>query len=77
MIYVATKDNYAVIEIASDYNTSQLRQVFLCCDKSFSIKLAQGRIVVAIEKILLRHDIQNSQPRATKSLSRQRLFLSR
>ena len=60
----------------SDYNTSKLRQVFLCCDKVFNIKPAQGRIVVATKKILSQHSNQNSQPRETQSLSRQRLFLS-
>ena len=34
------------------YNTSQLRQVFLCCDKVFSIGPAQGRIYVMTKKTL-------------------------
>ena len=41
----------------SDYNTSHLRQVFLCCDKVFSIKTAKGGISVTTKKILSRHDI--------------------
>ena len=33
------------------YNTSQLRQVFLCCDKVFNIGPAQGRISIATRKL--------------------------
>ena len=33
-----------------EYNTSQLRQVFLCCDKVFSMEPTQGRIYVATKK---------------------------
>ena len=57
-------------------NTSQLRQVFLCCDIVSIIKPTQERTAVATKKIMSQHDSQNSQPRATQSLLQQRLFLS-
>ena len=43
-----------------------MRQLFLCRDKVFSIKPAQGGISVATKKILSQHNIHNSQQRATK-----------
>ena len=43
------------------YNTSQLRQVLLCCDKVFSIGPAQGRIYVVTMKTLSRHKMKRTE----------------
>ena len=60
----ATKDNSVTTE-------------FLCCDKASYIKPTQGITAVVTKKIMLQHNSQNLQPRATQSLSRHGLFLSR
>ena len=49
---IAIKDSSIATENGQGYNISQLRQVFLCCEKVFSMEPAQGKISVARKKIL-------------------------